>query len=251
MWNLILEKGDSQNKACSICERPYTHTVMQSSTGKIIETDEPACDCEEKERQRKEYEKMKKSRQEKIIKIFSNPLMGQYVHETNFEKLESTKPLELCKDYAQQFLPGKSNGLQLVGNVGAGKTTLLAAMCNYLMQKNYTCLLITFSALLDIFAKHSFENAGNISDLLNWLTKIDFISFDDYGRENYTGKRIELAFRIIDTLMINKTTIAISANQDRLNKLREIPGMDATLDRLRAMCPILIEFNGDSLRGKT
>lgn len=251
MRTLILKQYESKNKFCPICGRPYIRTVMQSSTGNIIECDEPACECEKNERDRKEKEKMQKSRQEKIIKIFNNPLMDKLIQKTSFEGLEPTRNLEFCRDYAKQFQPDKSKGLQLVGSVGTGKTTLLAAICHDLMQRNYTCLLITFSSLLDIFSKYSFENAGNISYLLDWLVKIDFIALDDYGRENYTEKRIEFAFKIADKLMLHNKTISISANQDRINKLKEIPGMDATIDRVKTLCPTLLEFKGESLRGKS
>ena len=251
MRALILKQYESEDINCKICGRAYIHTEMQSSTGNIIECDEPACECEKNERDKKEKDKMQKSRQEKIIKIFNNPLTDKLVPKTTFDGLESTRNLEFCRDYAKQFQPGTSKGLQLVGDVGTGKTTLLAAICHDLMQRNYTCLLITFSSLLDIFSKYSFENAGNVSYLLNWLAKIDFIALDDYGRENYTEKRIEFAFKIVDTLMINNITTSISANQDRLNKLRGTPGMDATIDRVRALCPTLLKFNGESLRRKS
>ena len=177
--------------------------------------------------------------------------MGPYLKTITFDKYKATKQLRFCKNYAEQFQPGISKGLQLIGNPETGKTTLLAAICNELMQKHFVCLFIQLSTLLDIFTDYSGNHFGSASKLLNKLTKVDFIALDDIGRETYTDKRMEHAFKIIDTLMISGVTVCISANQDRIKRLMSISGMEATVDRLKDMSPTIIEFKGKSFRGKS
>ena len=140
--------------------------------------------------------------------------MTPFFKEKTFDKLEKNEHLAFCQEYAKEFEPKKSKGLQFIGNIGTGKTTLLAAICNELMQKQYTCLFITMSSLLDKFAKHSFDNAGDITMLLKWLTMYDFVVIDDFGRETYTDKRVELAFRVVDTLINEKVTVSSINNRD-------------------------------------
>ena len=137
----------------------------------------------------------------------------------------------------------------MVGKVGTGKTTLLAAICNELMEKGYSCLFTTFSSLLDKFSRYSYENAGDITPLVNWLVSFDFVVLDDLGRETYTDKRKETAFRIIDALLNYKVVTAFTANPEMLTKLKVIPEWNATLDRLKEVCKYHFEFKGDSLRG--
>ena len=245
----------SKTKRCPICGKPYIRVERQRPAfvkNKPPVYDEyPSCDCEKKKREQERIEKCKKLRQEKIIKNFNNILMGPYLRTITFDKYKATEQLKFCKKYTQQFQPKISKGLQLIGNPGTGKTTLLAAICNELMQRHVVCLLIQLSTLLDIFTDYSGKNSGNATVLLNLLTKIDFIALDDIGRETYTEKRLEHFFNIINTLMLSDVTVCISANQDRIERLMSINGMDAAIDRLKELCPTVIEFKGESFRGKS
>ena len=244
----------SKTRRCPICGKPYIREERPrpafAKNWPPVYDEYPSCDCEKKKRERERIEECKKSRQEKIIKVFNNILMGPNLRMITFDKYKATKQLKFCKNFAQQFQPQSSKGLQLIGNPGTGKTTLLAAICNELMQRHVVCLLIQLSTLLDIFTDYSGKNSGNASVLLNLLTKIDFIALDDIGREAYTEKRLEHVFNIINTLMLSNVTVCISANQDRIERLMSINGMDAAIDRLKEMCPTIIEFKGESFRGK-
>lgn len=136
----------------------------------------------------------------------------------------------------------------MVGRYGVGKTAILAAVCNELMINGHTCLFTTLSALLDKFSSYSFNNSGDITGLLMWLIKFDFIVLDDIGREAYTDKRQEIVFRIIDTLMNYKKAVAFTANPEMIVRLKKMREWGAILDRLKYLCPTKIEFNGESVR---
>ena len=111
----------------------------------------------------------------------------------------------------------------MVGRYGVGKTAILAAVCNELMINGHTCLFTTLSALLDKFSSYSFNNSGDITGLLMWLIKFDFIVLDDIGREAYTDKRQEIVFRIIDIQDDNYILkIGQSIKQDNLKNLNFI-----------------------------
>ena len=244
MENLNINK----NKICPICKTPYVPKeikVMNMATIIMV----AACECEKIAQETEEEKKRQELIKNNTERIFNNSLMSPFFREKTFDKLKRNKNVEFCIKYAENFEPKKSKGLQFIGEVGTGKTTLLAAISNDLMYRGYNCLFVTMSALLDDFAQYSYEHRG-ISDLLNWLTKFDFVVLDDIGRETYTEKRIEFVFRIVDALMNSKVTTSISANPDMIEKLKLTKGMDATIDRLKVLCPISIQFKGKSYRDR-
>ena len=211
------------------------------------------CNCkdieQEKIKKQKELKKLEQLREKRRQELFTNSLMTPFFKEKIFEKLNNNSNLNQCKEYAKTFSPEKSKGIRMIGNIGTGKTTLLAAICNNLIEQGYKCLFTTFSDLLSKFSNYSSNNAGDISEQLHWLTTFDFVCLDDIGRETYTDKRKEIAFILIDTLMNYKVVTAFTANPEMLEKLKQIPEMNAALDRLKDMCPIKYEFKGKSLRG--
>ncbi len=78
-----------------------------------------------------------------------------------------------------------------------------------------------------------------------------FVVLDDIGRESYTGKRNEIAFRIIDTLLNYKVCTCITANPEMIQKLQKMPEWAAILDRLKDICKLHLQFTGESMRGET
>lgn len=250
---------------CKHCGKPYKHILITSKNAIIPITDkvfdEPDCNCNELIAQKKLEEEMQKKEQElkniqaelqeeKQKRLFTNSMMTPLFKDKKFENLNKTDAVIKCMQYAQQFNKDTSKGIQMIGNVGTGKTTLLASICNYLLEKGQPCLFTTFSNLLDELSSYSFQNAGDITGKLNDLTRFDFVVLDDIGRENYTDKRKETAFRVIDTLMNYKVVTAFTANPEMIERLKNMPESRAMIDRLKDMCPIKFEFRGESLRGK-
>lgn len=234
-------------RKCPYCGKEYKNFKMG-----IVNTLVPVCDCEEKAYQAEQERKIKIAKEEakrkKLERLFVNSMMSPFFKEKTFESLDINSNLIICKKYANDFIPQISDGIQMIGNVGTGKTTLLAAICNELMEKGYNCLFTTLSSLLDKFSSFSYEHSGNITPLLDWIAKFDFVVLDDIGREAYTAKRKEAVFRIIDTLLNHKVVTAFTANPEMIEKLKQIPEFTAALDRLKGMCKMQLEFRGNSLR---
>lgn len=265
--NTLLNKTQEQPPHCKYCNTLYKTEKIQLRDGDKILREmlfyKPACTCEaywEKIEAEKQQAKLKeqeeKARQERELEekrikakiIFENSLMTPFFKEKIFENLEQTPEIKTLREYAKNFKPKESQGIQFIGNIGTGKTTALAALCNELMKQEYTCLFTTLSTLLDKFSAESYSNHGDITPLLNWLTGYDFIVIDDIGREAYTDKRKETAFRIIDTLLNNKVITAFTANPEMIEKLKKIPEWAATIDRLKEMCKLKCILKGESRR---
>ena len=246
-------KQEAKLPTCSHCGKSYKWFIRDIFTGenkRTMKVPVPDCKCQELLEREAERQRILRHKSERLAKLFSNSMITPLFKEKTFSNLKQTIELHKCKEYARLFDPKTSQGISMIGAVGTGKTTLLAAICNELMTKGYSCLFTTFSDLLDKFSEYSYEHAGNIRPLLDWLTSFDFVVLDDLGRETYTDKRKETAFRIIDAILNQKTIMAFTANPEMIVKLKKIPEWAATMDRLKETCKYKFTFEGASLRGK-
>lgn len=255
--------GNAEEKIeiCKYCGKSYKFIEHKLFAGtdkeRIMRMQVPTCNCiEENERRQKEAAEAK-TKKEILAKKFENSLITPYFQKKTFENLKikaeeygNAKELKQLEKYAQNFKKGKKNkGLYLIGKPGTGKTSMIAAVCNDLLGRGFNCLFITFSALMERFTKYSAENSGDILPLLMWLVKFDFIVIDDIGRENYTDRRKEIAYRIIDTILNYEVTAAFTANPEMVARLKKIEDWDAIIDRLKDICGKQIIFKGESKRG--
>ena len=245
------EKKERNLPTCPHCGKSYKWFERKINFGKgYIKVPVPDCKCMELREREAERQRILRHKTERLAKLFSNSMITPLFKEKTFDNLKQTIELHKCKEYAKLFDPKTSQGISMIGRVGTGKTTLLAAICNELMNKGYSCLFTTFSDLLDKFSEYSYEHAGNVRPLLDWLVSFDFVVLDDLGRETYTDKRKETAFRIIDAILNHKVIMAFTANPEMLAKLSKIPEWAATMDRLKETCKYKFTFEGESLRGK-
>lgn len=256
--------GNAEEKIeiCKYCGKSYKFIEHKLFAGtdkeRIMRMQVPTCNCiEENERRQKEAAEAKQKK-EILAKKFENSLITPYFQKKTFENLKAKAEqygnmaeLKKLQEYAQRFKKGqKSNGVYLLGNPGTGKTSMIAAVCNDLLERGFNCLFITFSALMERFTKYSYENNGDIFPLLMWLVKFDFIVLDDIGRENYTDRRKEIAYRIIDTILNYEVPAAFTANPEMVARLKKIEDWGAMLDRLKDICAMQLVFKGESQRGR-
>lgn len=255
-----------EKRKCKICGKEYQIQEIKV-LGITREMQFPNCDCEELQEQKEKElkfaeEKREKARQktDAIKRVLNCPLMTPLFQDKTFEKIEELKKnvewseeymkhKQKCFDYSHDFEKG-SSGLFMIGGVGTGKTTLQACIIKELEKRGKICLLINFSTLLDLFIQAcNFESGTNVLELYRNIALFDYVVLDDIGREKYTEKRLEFAFRVIDTLMNHNVTVSVTTNPECFKKLVSIPEYKAIVDRLRDMCPNEMVFNGKSFRG--
>ena len=258
----IIENKEKPIDKCKYCGKefkPYSQVVFQGTPNeKVLSVYVPACNCVEIQRQKLEQEKEAEETKNKLARKFENSVITPYFKKKTFKNLlekseqyGNSKELKQLQEYANSFnsTVEKTPGVFLLGKPGTGKTTMAAAVCNELIERGFNCLFLTFSALIERFAKYSFDNGGDIYPLLMWLVKFDLVVIDDIGRENYTDRRKEIAFRIIDALLNYEVTTIFTANPEMVAKLSRIEDWGAILDRLKDICATQIQFSGNSLRG--
>jgi len=175
------------------------------------------------------------------------PLFQNYTFSN--PNLDKNEHIIACEKYVKDFDLKKSDGIAMIGKTGRGKSVAIACVCNALIKQGYNCLFTTMSALLDKFIEScDFDNEITTESLYRWVREFDFVVLDDLGREKYTEKRLEIAFRIIDELINYQKVVAFSANPETLEKIYNIPEFDAIRDRLAMACRIKMLFKGDSYR---
>ena len=259
--NEILNSDIEKLDKCKYCGKEYKRIEYKLFEGKpeekITRLEVPACNCIELQEQRRKSAAEEKEKKERLDKLFENSLITPYFKKKTFENLQTKaeeygneKELKKLLQYAQNFKKGEMPGIFLTGKPGTGKTSMLAAVCNELIKRGFNVLFVTFSALMERFLKYSAEHNGDIYPLLMWLVKFDFVVIDDIGRENYTDRRKEIAYRIIDTLLNYEVPAGFTANPEMLERLRKIEDWGAVLDRLKDICGLAINFKGESLRGR-
>ncbi len=259
--NEILNSDIKKLDRCKYCGKEYIIKELKVFEGKpeekITRLEVPACNCIELQEQRRKSAAEEKEKKERLDKLFENSLITPYFKKKTFENLQkkaveygNEKELKRLYQYAQNFKKNEMPGIFLTGKPGVGKTSMLAAVSNELIQRGFNVLFVTFSALMERFLKYSAEHNGDIYPLLMWLVKFDFVVIDDIGRENYTDRRKEIAYRIIDTLLNYEIPTGFTANPEMLDKLRKIEDWGAVLDRLKDICGLAINFKGESVRGR-
>lgn len=250
-----------EREICPICgkqrePREYEITGVK----KIIYIN--TCDCIEKRilaqenivrMNNIEYYKQKKI--DDLRKSLHCPLISPQFKEKNFKLIKRisndnyNKNYDYCIDFVNNFRAKKSKGMMMLGDVGTGKTTLQACICNELIKKGYNCLLVSFSDLLDLLIDVSnFDVEDNISDVLCVLSKIDYVVLDDFGREKYTAKRLENAFKIIDKLYNYKVVTSITANFDTIEKVFRYAEFKAMTSRVNEMTDRQLLFDNVDFR---
>lgn len=217
------------------------------------------CYCQRKEQEKTEAEDRKKKETALLMEKFKVSEIPPRFLNWNFNTVDDSENKKVCQKYVDCFdiniLAG--NGLFLIGTKGTGKTTLTVCMLKELIKQGHSALIIGFREVLNrITATYAPNSLKNQRQVMDELLKFDFLVFDDFGREAYTEKQIELAFWVIDELNKNMKCVAITANPEmiaRLKDKREFKYAEqfiAILDRLNEMCKTVLKFEGKSFRSE-
>lgn len=243
---------EAEVQVCQYCRKAFIKRDFPVTNLNIFFTHYvPACDCIAKNEEKEKLKEVQALKAKSLKRKFENSMISPFFQEKRFENLTDAEHVAFCKDYACGFKPREINGILMIGDVGTGKSTLQACICNVLIECGFNCLFTTLAGLLERFTEAmDFENKETVSGLLKWLCRYDYVVLDDIGREKYTDSKLSLAFRIIDELMNNKTTVSVTANPENIYKLSEIKDFKAILDRLYHLCPNKLEFHGESFRRK-
>ena len=120
-------------QACQYCGKPYVWFEKELFSGvqkRLLKVQVPACKCIEEREKQQEHQIKMHNIAEKQARLFENSLMTDLFKDKTFENLlkaenllkyNNAPTIHKCQEYARQFKPKESYGIQMIGNPGTAK----------------------------------------------------------------------------------------------------------------------------------
>lgn len=160
---------------------------------------------------------------------------------------EQKHALDFSRWFATNFDTHKGQNFIFSGDTGTGKNHLAAAICNHLMPKGRSCLVITITELM-IKMRSCYGSQATMSEeaFIKGLVNIDFLVIDEIGlqRDNMSEKL--LVNQLIDTRLGNLKQTGLLTNLGK-EDLRELLGK-RVMDRLKENNGQWVPFDWESYR---
>lgn len=159
-----------------------------------------------------------------------------------------------ARDYVINFGENHGQGFIFSGNSGTGKNHLAAAICNALMDKNHTCLVITVNELMQKLRNCYQKDSGTSEDeFFRMMTAFDLLVLDEIGlgRQN-DNERLALN-QIIDSRIGRMKPTGMLTNLPAGSVGDMTPSMNSLLgvrimDRMRMNGGQWVSFGWESYR---
>lgn len=248
--------GDDGKIYCKNCKTPRTWT---SDDGEF--NVRCLCKCQAEEEKRKEIERQKLLKLEKINELKQLSLLGRRYENSDFQKLDMKRPnsfqkaVKRCENYCKNWKIVRQAGLgmYIFGDVGTGKTELVACICNQLMKQLTPVILTNFLEISKKLRDTYNREIETENEIISKLAKVDLLVIDDIGserlikngRESFMQEKI---YDIINRRYANKMPTIFTSNysiQDLINDR----GLEVkTADRIAEMSNAVIKLEGTSYR---
>ncbi|ROR94288.1 replicative DNA helicase loader DnaC [Raoultella ornithinolytica] len=153
--------------------------------------------------------------------------------------------LSRARQYVEEF-DGNIASFIFSGKPGTGKNHLAAAICNELLLRGKSVLIITvadiMSAMKDTFGNREISE----EQLLNDLSRVDLLVIDEIGMQTESRYEKVIINQIVDRRSSSKrpTGMLTNSNMDEMNKLLG----ERVMDRMRLGNSLWVIFNWDSYR---
>lgn len=175
--------------------------------GKLI-TKNRGCVCWENEQAREVKRNQRAQKIKHMVDRYST--INPDLEKAKFDNFEVDTPvlkksLELSIEYAQEFSLDRPKNLLFAGLYGLGKSHLAYSICTSLQARGFLAIFISVPKLLTII-KSTYNKSSEFTEaeLLDVLSKVDILAFDDIGAEKARKEEegetwaTEKLFEIID-----------------------------------------------------
>ncbi|EPG6020923.1 TPA: DNA replication protein DnaC [Klebsiella pneumoniae] len=155
------------------------------------------------------------------------------------------KALMLARQYVEEF-EGNIASFIFSGKPGTGKNHLAAAICNDLLLRGKSVLIITVADIMSSM-KDTFGNRNTSEEqLLNDLSKVDLLVIDEIGVQTESRYEKVIINQIVDRRSSSKrpTGMLTNSNMEEMNKLVG----ERVMDRMRLGNSLWVVFNWESYR---
>lgn len=154
---------------------------------------------------------------------------------------------EFSTKYISEFSQNKGSGFVFSGNPGTGKNHLASAICNALMESNYTCLVITVNELMQKLRSCYKSGSETTEDkFIRTMIEYDLLVIDEIGLQRGTDSENLALNQIIDQRICRFKPTGMLTNLDA-KSISECLGA-RIMDRMRMNGGKWISFNWESYR---
>lgn len=184
------------------------------------------CVCWENEQARLAKEAQRKARISFMVDRYNT--VNPDLESATFENFKATSPvlldaLHLCQSYAELFELDEPRNLLFAGMFGLGKSHLSYAICKALRARGFVAVFVSVPKLLTIIKSTYNANSDfTEAELLDVLSKVDFLALDDIGAEKVRKEEegdswaTEKLFEIIDGRSGRHTLYTTNLSSDDL-----------------------------------
>ncbi|XVB26429.1 DNA replication protein DnaC [Citrobacter koseri] len=151
----------------------------------------------------------------------------------------------LARQYVEEF-DGNIASFIFSGKPGTGKNHLAAAICNELLLRGKSVLIITVADIMSAM-KDTFGNRETSEEqLLNDLSMVDLLVIDEIGMQTESRYEKVIINQIVDRRSSSKrpTGMLTNSNMEEMNKLLG----ERVMDRMRLGNSLWVIFNWESYR---
>ncbi|MCS5947660.1 ATP-binding protein [Klebsiella pneumoniae subsp. pneumoniae] len=153
--------------------------------------------------------------------------------------------LARARQYVEEF-DGNIASFIFSGKPGTGKNHLAAAICNELLLRGKSVLIITVADIMSAM-KDTFGNRETSEEqLLNDLSIVDLLVIDEIGMQTESRYEKVIINQIVDRRSSSKrpTGMLTNSNMEEMNKLLG----ERVMDRMRLGNSLWVIFNWESYR---
>lgn len=156
--------------------------------------------------------------------------------------------LENARKYAEEFEDNISSFV-FSGKPGTGKNHLAAAICNDLLLRDKSVLVITVADIMSSMKGTFSGDSGTTEEkLLHHLSTVDLLVIDEIGMQNESRYEKVIINQIVDRRSSSKRPTGMLSNLD-LNGMNSLLG-ERVMDRMKLGNGLWVIFNWESYRSR-
>lgn len=162
-------------------------------------------------------------RRELIYAGYESSGIGSLIREQSFDNFSlayyqsdahaldlAENALRICRDFAEQYTPGKN--LLLRGETGLGKTHLSTSVARVLIDRGLDAVYETAPILFGDFEAVRFGHTRGDEDLTQKYFDCDLLIIDDLGTELSNQFTISVLYHLINTRLNHRRSTIINTN---------------------------------------
>ncbi|MCP3680009.1 MAG: ATP-binding protein [Gammaproteobacteria bacterium] len=184
-----------------------------------------------------------------ILPMHQNCSVDNYIVNSN----EQGKAKAFAEWYINNFSDNSGGGFIFSGTPGTGKNHLAAAICNSLMARNHSCLVITVTELMQKLRNCYQSNSETTEDkFIQSMIDFDLLILDEIGLQRGTDAERLALNQIVDQRISRFKPTGMLTNlpagsNDGSPSMSSVLGV-RIMDRMRSCGGQWISFNWESYR---